>query len=159
MPSASNGFALPANTEMDGDSNSLLSEDDIDPYHELAGGEGFEPPYGGIKTRCLTAWRHPNLEINHQRARTAEAQPAATLSSKGESFNPRAKNASICAGASRAISTPRCIVPQSKNTQAPVPVRRADPNAESQSSARATSGYRRLTTPRQSFLPPDARKP
>ncbi len=26
----------------------------------LAGVEGFEPPYGGIKTRCLTAWRHPN---------------------------------------------------------------------------------------------------
>jgi len=60
MPSASSGFALPANTEMDGDSNSLLSEDDIDPFHELAGVEGFEPPYGGIKTRCLTAWRHPN---------------------------------------------------------------------------------------------------
>ena len=25
----------------------------------LAGVEGFEPPYGGIKTRCLTTWRHP----------------------------------------------------------------------------------------------------
>src|SRR5271168_153129 len=62
MPSASSGFALPANTEMDGDSNSLLSEDDIDPFHELAGVEGFEPPYGGIKTRCLTAWRHPKLK-------------------------------------------------------------------------------------------------
>src|SRR3984957_12225681 len=31
----------------------------------LAGVEGFEPPYGGIKTRCLTAWRHPN-GINNQ---------------------------------------------------------------------------------------------
>src|SRR5882757_7844864 len=29
---------------------------------KLAGVEGFEPPYGGIKTRCLTAWRHPNLK-------------------------------------------------------------------------------------------------
>src|ERR1700737_1802269 len=28
----------------------------------MAGVEGFEPPYGGIKTRCLTAWRHPNLK-------------------------------------------------------------------------------------------------
>ncbi len=28
--------------------------------NKLAGVEGFEPPYGGIKTRCLTAWRHPN---------------------------------------------------------------------------------------------------
>src|SRR5262245_11033975 len=27
---------------------------------ELAGVEGFEPPYGGIKTRCLTTWRHPS---------------------------------------------------------------------------------------------------
>src|SRR4029077_148074 len=34
----------------------------------LAGVEGFEPPYGGIKTRCLTAWRHPNLKstISHR---------------------------------------------------------------------------------------------
>ena len=27
---------------------------------ELAGVEGFEPPNGGIKTRCLTTWRHPS---------------------------------------------------------------------------------------------------
>ena len=27
---------------------------------KLAGVEGFEPPNGGIKTRCLTTWRHPN---------------------------------------------------------------------------------------------------
>ncbi len=27
---------------------------------DLAGVEGFEPPYGGIKTRCLTTWRHPS---------------------------------------------------------------------------------------------------
>ena len=26
----------------------------------LAGVEGFEPSHGGIKTRCLTAWLHPN---------------------------------------------------------------------------------------------------
>jgi len=26
----------------------------------LAGAGGFEPPYGGIKIRCLTAWRRPN---------------------------------------------------------------------------------------------------
>src|SRR5215469_3450653 len=26
----------------------------------LAGVEGFEPPNGGIKTRCLTTWRHPS---------------------------------------------------------------------------------------------------
>src|SRR5215470_9844405 len=27
---------------------------------KMAGVEGFEPPYGGIKTRCLTTWRHPS---------------------------------------------------------------------------------------------------
>ena len=26
----------------------------------LAGVEGFEPSHDGIKTRCLTAWLHPN---------------------------------------------------------------------------------------------------
>ena len=26
----------------------------------VAGVAGFEPAYAGIKTRCLTAWRHPN---------------------------------------------------------------------------------------------------
>jgi len=29
---------------------------------ELAGVEGFEPPNGGIKTRCLTTWRHPSSQ-------------------------------------------------------------------------------------------------
>lgn len=27
---------------------------------KLAGVAGFEPTNGGIKTRCLTTWRHPN---------------------------------------------------------------------------------------------------
>src|SRR5580693_10726445 len=36
----------------------------------LAGVEGFQPPYGGIKTRCLTTWRHPNLEKNRRPAST-----------------------------------------------------------------------------------------
>ena len=31
---------------------------------ELAGAEGFEPPNGGIKTRCLTTWRRPNVRSN-----------------------------------------------------------------------------------------------
>jgi hypothetical protein len=25
--------------------------------------EGFEPPHGGTKNRCLTAWRHPITEF------------------------------------------------------------------------------------------------
>src|SRR5690606_6978120 len=31
---------------------------------ELAGAEGFEPPNGGIKTRCLTTWLRPKNSCN-----------------------------------------------------------------------------------------------
>ena len=27
---------------------------------KMAGVGGLEPPHGGIKTRCLTTWLHPN---------------------------------------------------------------------------------------------------
>ena len=30
----------------------------------MAGMEGFEPPNGGTRTRCLTTWRHPNGKHN-----------------------------------------------------------------------------------------------
>ena len=40
----------------------------------VAGAGGFEPPYGGIKIRCLTAWRRPNAPAN-RRARTIEGEP------------------------------------------------------------------------------------
>src|ERR1700722_445807 len=125
----------------------------------VAGVEGFEPPYGGIKTRCLTAWRHPNLESTIGETSGAETQAVANLSSKGESFSPRTKKPSHPGGNSLKISRPRAQVSQAKKTQAPVPVRRAGPKPDSQSSARATSGYRRRTTLKQSFRPPDARKP
>ena len=72
---------------------------------KLAGVEGFEPPYGGIKTRCLTAWRHPNSEINSERPLAGlSSQAADNLSNKGESFNPRTKNASNAGGSLRTIS-------------------------------------------------------
>jgi hypothetical protein len=29
----------------------------------LAGAGGFEPPYGGIKIRCLTTWLRPNTSM------------------------------------------------------------------------------------------------
>ena len=40
----------------------------------MAGAGGFEPPYGGIKIRCLTAWRRPNAPED-RRARTIEGAP------------------------------------------------------------------------------------
>src|ERR1700732_1680413 len=62
----------------------------------LAGVEGFEPPYGGIKTRCLTAWRHPNLEINSQRLSPAALpRPASAV--------PLKQPITFRAGASRSI--------------------------------------------------------
>ena len=43
----------------------------------LAGAGGFEPPYGGIKIRCLTTWRRPNGDrIRPARGRTIEAEVA-----------------------------------------------------------------------------------
>src|ERR1700735_3598970 len=86
-------------------------------------------------------------------------QPGRNPASKGESFSPRARKPSNSGGTLRIISCARSKVSQAKKTQAPVPVRRAEPKTDSQSSACATSGYRRRTTPKQSFLPPDARKP
>ena len=31
------------------------------PARDLAGAGGIEPPNGGIKIRCLTAWRRPSI--------------------------------------------------------------------------------------------------
>lgn len=30
---------------------------------DLAGAGGFEPPHGGIKIRCLTAWLRPIIKM------------------------------------------------------------------------------------------------
>ncbi len=46
----------------------------------MAGVEGFEPPNGGIKTRCLTTWRHPSIYD----------LPTLSRAWTGERFRPRA---------------------------------------------------------------------
>ena len=39
----------------------LVDEDELlTDSKNLAGMAGFEPANDGIKTRCLTTWRHPN---------------------------------------------------------------------------------------------------
>src|SRR6516164_9726537 len=43
---------------------------------ELAGVEGFEPPNGGIKTRCLTTWRHPSTRARAQNSAGAHLTAA-----------------------------------------------------------------------------------
>src|SRR5215212_4504780 len=57
MSWASAGLALPANKAIASESTTTFSDQSA---YLLAGVEGFEPPNGGIKTRCLTTWRHPN---------------------------------------------------------------------------------------------------
>src|SRR6516164_1108552 len=43
---------------------------------ELAGVEGFEPPNGGIKTRCLTTWRHPSASARTENSAGAHLTAA-----------------------------------------------------------------------------------
>ena len=33
---------------------------------KLAGVAGFEPTNDGVRVRCLTAWRHPNMKLSFQ---------------------------------------------------------------------------------------------
>ena len=32
----------------------------------MVGDEGFEPPSGGVKVRCLTTWRIPNIWVSKE---------------------------------------------------------------------------------------------
>ncbi len=41
----------------------------------LAGMAGFEPANDGIKTRCLTAWRHPNCIVVIYQSLSRQNQP------------------------------------------------------------------------------------
>ena len=41
----------------------------------LAGAVGFEPTHHGIKTRCLTAWLHPNNLHKLQKCHSEDDEP------------------------------------------------------------------------------------
>ena len=41
--------------------------------------EGFEPPNGGIKTRCLTTWRHPSICASRAEKRAGAHLTAASV--------------------------------------------------------------------------------
>jgi hypothetical protein len=45
----------------------------------LAGAGGIEPPNGGIKIRCLTAWLRPNRLNRNGRGRCALCEPVRTV--------------------------------------------------------------------------------
>ncbi len=75
-------------------SRAMFKPSDNSSHQLLAGVEGFEPPYGGIKTRCLTAWRHPNG--NQHSARRRGPGPAVTARRY-----PRAACPASCSGGRR----------------------------------------------------------
>ena len=83
----------------------------------MAGVEGFEPPYGGIKTRCLTTWRHPS------RFQSAIPTPAcrAAASDPGRAR----RNCSSDPELARAIRSRILLASKLAKMQAPVPVSRA----------------------------------
>ena len=41
----------------------------------MAGVVGFEPTHDGIKTRCLTAWLHPNILHKLQECHSEDDKP------------------------------------------------------------------------------------
>ena len=55
----------------------LVDEDKLmkDSQKNLAGMAGFEPANDGIKTRCLTAWRHPNCIVVIYQSLSRQNQP------------------------------------------------------------------------------------
>src|SRR3984957_10903286 len=67
----------------------------------------------GSKPAALPLGDTPMGPLISELAR-ADSQPVANLSSKGESFNPRAKNASSSDGNFRTISSPSSIVSTAK---------------------------------------------
>lgn len=77
----------------------------------MAGVGGIEPPHGGIKSPCLTAWRHPNNFYLGGRN-----------FNKGDLLTPLATKP--CHGAGICLSTNFASASEAKdeNKHAPVPV-------------------------------------
>ena len=92
----------------------------------LAGVEGFEPSHGGIKTRCLTAWLHPN-NVNFLSAMFTVCQIMAkkyysNRSTTGERLIPLAMKPCQCIGTFFSNSSAADLLGNPAKTQAPVPV-------------------------------------
>jgi hypothetical protein len=68
-----------------------------------AGAGGFEPPYGGIKIRCLTAWRRPNF------CRGGTSRSAPDHNWRASSPQPRERPAIY--SLRKATSSIRCVMP------------------------------------------------
>src|SRR6516225_1605542 len=105
---------------------------------ELAGVEGFEPPNGGIKTRCLTTWRHPSTLACAEHSAGAHLTAASvSLPVLPEERVHRRSVEAPCDEAHPAIGHAR---------REPFSVRRARPHRED---ARAGAGQPRITLVRE----------
>ena len=54
----------------------------------MAGAGGIEPPNGGIKIRCLTAWLRPNRLTRNARGRSALARTGSDNARSIEGVRP-----------------------------------------------------------------------
>ena len=92
----------------------------------LAGVEGFEPSHGGIKTRCLTAWLHPNnvnfLSAMFYGMSDYGKKYYSNRSTTGERFIPLAMKPCQCIGTFLSNSSAADLLGNPAKTQAPVPV-------------------------------------
>src|SRR6267142_7118549 len=137
----------------------------------LAGEEGFEPSYGGIKIRCLNQLgdspsANPRIRTEgHPRPSPTRALQIAARYSfskrtvSGCRSNPRTTKPRISAGILEWTERASRSAANSANTQAPEPLMRASANCLSHSRCAATSAWRRRTTGSRSFLPKPAEKP
>ena len=140
-PARAAGLALPANTAIVAtvhrDSRFTLTV--WRRADRLAGVEGFEPPNGGIKTRCLTTWRRPSVIVS-ERLRSAPPRAAPARAAATDS-DPRTTYPRQRTGSRASVSRARRARPASPRTRTtPVPVSRAGATRPSQSSASATAG-------------------
>ena len=97
---------------------------------KVAGVAGFEPTNGGIKTRCLTTWRHPTIKTNPRLVRDLRRNARS-----GETFIPRATMPRHGAGTLVTMSCASFRLAQGAKMHDPVPVSRAGAKCPSQSSA------------------------
>ena len=83
--SQSSMYANRTPTPQTGEMQALLYHGAFSPTFFGVG--GFEPPHGGTKNRCLTAWLHPNSEDN-RRAEAFFLQSSFLEASARKSPNP-----------------------------------------------------------------------
>ena len=124
----------------------------------LAGVEGFEPPNGGIKTRCLTTWRHPSsLHSILTRSATSHAAANGSVRARRNCSNDPEPAPRRAPHPRRARSPRRCT--RRCPSYAPRSARRAHRSARTASPApAATSAWRARTTGSNTLPVPPSEK-